>query len=56
MGEISLKGLHTEFEYLRMRVTALEQALEKAGIPVPPTRAKIAAENAAEDARVKGKT
>lgn len=35
-------GLAIELEYLRMRVTALERALENAGIPIPPTRAELA--------------
>lgn len=36
-------GLEIEFEYLRMRVTALEMALIAAGIAIPPTRAELAA-------------
>lgn len=46
--ELTLKGLSKEFEYLRMRVTVLEQALETAGIPIPPTRIQLAAEAQAE--------
>jgi hypothetical protein len=37
-----LSGLRTEAEFLRMRVTVLEQALAAAGIPVPPTRQELA--------------
>lgn len=40
----SRDGLEIEFEYLRMRVTALERALENAGIPIPPTPAELAAQ------------
>jgi len=35
-------ALNKEAEFLRMRVTVLEQALESAGIPVPPTRQQLA--------------
>lgn len=39
----SRDGLEIEFEYLRMRVTALERALQAAGIAIPPTPAELAA-------------
>lgn len=45
----SKDGLEIEFEYLRMRVTALERALEKAGIPIPPTPAELASQAKRED-------
>lgn len=45
-------GLEIEFECLRMRVTALERALEAAGIPIPPTPADLAAQAKAEERKM----
>lgn len=55
MGNLTLQGVSLELEYLRMRVTALEKALDAAGIEIPPNRAEIAAKIAAEDARMNGR-
>lgn len=49
--ELTLKGLNTELEFLRMRVSSLEKALDKAGIEIPPTRQELADRAAAEDPR-----
>ncbi len=40
--DLTLEGLNTELEFLKMRVSALEWALEAAGLPIPPTRQQLA--------------
>lgn len=52
MAEIDLRKLSTELEMLMMRVTALERALDAAGIAIPKTRQQLANEAAAEQARL----
>lgn len=48
MSERTLEQLSLELEFLRMRVTSLEKALDAAGIPIPLTRQELADQAAAE--------
>lgn len=51
MDDQKLRGLGLELDFLRGRVTALEKALDAAGIAIPPTRQELGNEAAAEHRR-----
>lgn len=50
--DVTNKQLKSEIEFLMGRVTALESALEAAGIAIPKTRDQIANELKIEEARL----